>query len=156
MYQLIMLKLIGGEKWLTKKRLHLNRALLVYVSTTALLLFTRSLAFALKQSLSRVFLFLQQRFFPLKSSRLDKTNWNTLSSRLLLLTLCQPCSAHQSKVYLRTTVPRPRRLLPTTCCCRMATRLTLSLVFVCTHLHLSIKVSALQTCMIKQLLKRTK
>lgn len=63
---------------------------------------------------------------------------------------------HQSKVYLCTTVPRPPGLLPTTCCCRGATRLTLNLVFVCTHLHLSIKVSALQTCMIKQLLKHTK
>lgn len=149
MYQLIMFKLIGGENWLTKKRLHLNTALLVYVSTAALLLFSRSLAFALKQSLSHVFLFLQQHFFPLKSSRLDMTDWSALSSRLLLLTLCRPCSAHQSKVYLRTTVPR--HLLPATSCCRRATRLTLSLVFVCTHLHLSIKVSALQTCMIKQL-----
>lgn len=151
-----MFKLIGGEKWLTKKRLHLNTALWVYVSTAAPLLFTRSLAFALKQSLSRVFLFLQQHFFPLKSSRLDTTNWSALSSRLLLLTLCQPCSTHQSKVYLCTTVPRPPGLLLTTCCCRGATRLTLNLVFVCTHLHLSIKVSALQTCMIKQLLKHTK
>lgn len=152
MDQLIMFKLIGGEKGLTKKRLHFEHSsfsLCINYSTAAVF---QVVSFCPKAKLKPCFFCFYNNTSP--HSRIP--GWTRQTGALYL-----PVCSFWHSVDLPALISLFTHHSSSSSFARYmllsgATRFTLNLFFVCTHLHLSIKVTASQTCTIKQLLKCTK